>query len=141
MTTRTRITATPLYPGSLFPEDGTPVPITDTSTREAVRAVPDDGSWFAVEVAVSEQNRWTDGEGGELWRTAGTPKRHRVYVGTPLTADDLRARPNPEQYDILISNMRGNDWPRVVETRRGNFAPIERDDVVLTNADLAAMLR
>lgn len=139
MTTRTRITATPLYPGSFFPEDGRPVELPDASFEAALAAVTDDGGWFALQVTTVEQKRWDDGEGGELWKQIGAPiAAYRIYVGEEFTAEDIESWPTADQHDILLSNMRGNDWPTVVKTRRGNFQPVEHGDVVIAAAGAVA---
>jgi len=131
MTTRTRVTATPLYPGSFMPEEGRPVEIPDATSQTALAAVDDDGRWFALEVRTSTQKRWDDGAGGEMWTTEGAPTTYRIYLGETLTAADLEQRPDADSYAILLSNMRGNGWDRVVQTRRGNFQPVDANDVVV----------
>lgn len=130
-TTRTRITATPLYPGSFFPEDGRPVEIPDADSSTALATVGDDDGWFAVEVETATQKRWTDGDGGEMWTTVGEPSSYRIYVGEALTAVDIEHRNDGSDYRTLLSNMRGNGWERVVLTRRGNLQPLEPGDVVV----------
>jgi hypothetical protein len=136
-TTRTVITATPLYPGSLFPEDGRPVEIPDATPEAALATAGEDDRWFALDVRTTTQKRWTDGDGGEMWRVVEESSRYRIYVGEVLTADDLEHLPGIADYSILLSNMRGNGWERVVRTRRGNFQPIEPGDVVLAPAEAA----
>jgi len=130
-TLRTHITATPLYPGSFYPDEGTPVPLADTSPGTALRAVPDDDSWFAIEVYTATQKLWTDGEGGELWLTeVDRPhSSYRIYKGEKLSVSDVEALPGDNR--ILLANMRGNRWDAVVRTRRGNFQPLEDGDVVV----------
>ena len=137
-TIRIKITATPLYPGSLFAEDGRPVEIPDADPQTALAAVDDDGSWFALLVKTARQKRWTDGDGGELWRTVSELGRYHIFVGEELTAADIERWDDADQYAILLSNMRGNGWERVVRTRRGNFQPVEPGDVVVAPAELAA---
>jgi len=128
-TTRTRITVAPLYPGSLFPEDGRPVEIPDTDSATALAAVADDGRWFALEVRTTPQKRWTDGDGGELWTSTGEGSSYRIYAGESFTVADVEQLPG--DYSILLSNMRGNGWAKIVRTRRGNWQPLEGDDVVI----------
>ena len=123
-TTRTRITATPLYPGSFFPEDGRPVEIPDADPQTALTTVGDDDGWFALEVKTTTEKRWTDGDGGELWRTAAELSRYRLYIGEALTPADIEQLDDGQNYAILLSNMRSNGWERVVRTRRGNFQPV-----------------
>jgi hypothetical protein len=132
--TRTRITATPLYPGSFFPENGRPVEIPDADPETARAAVGDDEAWFALDVRTTTQKRWTDGDGEEMWRTAAELSRYRIYLGEVLTADDIERLDDGHDYSILLANMRGNGWERVVRTRRGNFQPVEPVDVVLPAA-------
>lgn len=130
-TTRTRITATPLYPGSFFPEDGRPVAVVNASPETVLAAVHDDGTWFALEVRTTLEKRWTDGAGGVMWTTTGSSTGYRIYKGETLTVADIERLPDADAHSILLSNMRGNGWERVVQTRRGNFQPIEPDDVVV----------
>jgi hypothetical protein len=129
--TRTRITATPQYPGSFFPEEGRPVVLLSDDPHTAIETVSDDGRWFALDVRTTTQKRWTDGDGGETWTTVGELARYRIYVGEALTAADVERLDDGQDYSILLSNMRGNDWQRVVRTRCGNFQPVEPGDVVI----------
>jgi hypothetical protein len=65
-----------------------------------------------------------------------TPKRRNVTARyylppcTVWTAEQLEMR-NAEEFGILISNMRGNGWERVVECRTHNWQPLMEGDVVL----------
>jgi hypothetical protein len=130
-TTRTKITATPLYPGSFFAEDGRPIELASDDPHTAITTVDDDGSWFALDVRTTTEKLWTDGAGGELWRTAAELSRYRIYVGQALTAADIERLDDGQDYRTLLSNMRSNGWERVVRTRRGNFQPVEPGDVVV----------
>lgn len=135
-TTRTRITATPLYPGSFMPEPGTPVEIPTNLTASALAAVEDDGRWFAIEVTTETQTRWSDGAGGERWASNGDATRFRIYAGETFTIADMEARNDDGRYEILLRNMRGNGWDPIVKTRAGNFQPKDPQDVVVAvNAD------
>lgn len=131
MTTRTKITATPLYPGSFFAEDGRPVELLSDDPHTAIATVADDGSWFALDVRTMTEKQWTDGDGGELWRPESELSRYRIYVGEALTAADIERLDDGHDYRTLLSNMRGNGWERVVRTRRGNFQPVDPGDVVI----------
>jgi hypothetical protein len=55
------------------------------------------------------------------------------YIGEVFTAVDIEKLPDPNgnRFDILLSNMRANGWPKVVRTSAGNFKPLEKDVVVL----------
>jgi hypothetical protein len=136
-TTRRRVTATPLYPGSLFPEDGRARVIPDSGTTAALAAMEGDNAWFCIEVRSTVHKRWTDGDGGEMWTRVSEQGRYRIYVGEELTgAADIEAWPDADDYRTLLANMDGNKWTTVVRTRRGNFQPVEREDVVLSAAEL-----
>ena len=50
-----------------------------------------------------------------------------TFLGEVLTAADIAKLPG--DHTILLSNMRCNDWPRVVRTVRGNFQPLREGDV------------
>lgn len=129
MTVRVRHTATPLYPGSFYPEEGRPVEISDASSGTALDAVPDDGRWFAVEVATHVEKRYASSAGDEMWVPSNSSDRYRIYIGELLTSDDVRALPG--DHTILLSNMQSNGWDPIVRTRRGNFQPLEEGDVVI----------
>lgn len=51
-----------------------------------------------------------------------------TYFGEVMTIDDVAKLPNTE---ILQSNMRCNEWSKVVRTVRGNFQSIDERDIVL----------
>ena len=53
-----------------------------------------------------------------------------TYFGKALTIEDVERLPKtrPDDYKILLSNMRNNNWPRVVLTICGNFKPLEECD-------------
>ncbi len=136
--TRTVITAAPLYTGSLFPEEGRLVEIPDADPQTALTVAADDGRWFALEVRTTTQKRWTDGDGGEMWRVIGESARYRIYVGELLTVADIEQLPDAADYAILLSNMRGNEWERVVRTRQGNFQPVAPVDVVIPSAEVTS---
>jgi hypothetical protein len=129
MTTRIRTTATPLYPGSFFPEEGSPVTIPDASPETALRAVSGDEGWFAVEVDTFTEERWTNGRGGEQWIAVSPRKSYRIYAGEELIAADI---PDIPENRILLRNMEGNGWRSVVRTRSGNFQPLADGDVVVS---------
>ena len=61
----------------------------------------------------------------------GQPKNYSgtYYFGRVMTVSDVRKEvPNS---DILISNMGGNGWKKVIRTRRGNFQPFGLEDKVV----------
>lgn len=48
-----------------------------------------------------------------------------------LTTEDVEELNTNGRYDILLSNMRGNGWGKVIKTRRGTFKPYEGDEVIV----------
>lgn len=49
--------------------------------------------------------------------------------GVVYSLNDIKAM--GQDFHILALNMEGNDWPKVVKTRAGNFQPFLDEDVVL----------
>lgn len=128
--TEIRKHATPLYPGSFFPEEGQTIQVPLISSDLEVAKWFDSEAWFAIEVTVAEYERWSTESGDEKWEPVkGTESKHRIYVGQVLDVDAVRA--TVADPTILLSNMRGNGWDRMVKTRRGNFQPLMADDTVL----------
>jgi hypothetical protein len=107
------------YPGSFFDEDET----REIAARGQIGKVPR-GAFGYQEW--DREERSIDGE-----TLKGQPKNRgpMVYFGEVLTADDVKKLPG--DHGILLSNMRGNNWPRVVRTVRGNFKPLTDDVCVL----------
>jgi hypothetical protein len=128
--TETRHHVTYLYPGFFFPEDGKRCQIGEPTVEQVQANSPDD-QWFAAEVSTQQYTRWTDGGGGEKWlpTEGSTRSKFRVLVGETLTAEDVAALDG--DHSILLSNMRSNRWDRVCRTRRGNFQPVDANDVVI----------
>jgi hypothetical protein len=55
------------------------------------------------------------------------------YDGKRLSFDDVlkRYEKDPDRYDILVRNMRGNQIDSVCETRYGTFRPLEDGDMTI----------
>jgi len=72
-----------------------------------------------------------DGKEQTAW--GARKKESGIYYpsGQVFTAETLRALKDGQAYDILIYNMECNGWKQVVRTRRGNFQPLETNDVIL----------
>jgi len=51
--------------------------------------------------------------------------------GKVYTLEDVKSMKPEKEYEILISNMEGNGYPKVVKTRHGGFVPFQKDDKVL----------
>ena len=69
--------------------------------------------------------------GGEVYDFAGVLALHRANGGTvePSEYGDIY---RGSDFDILLANMRGNDYQRVVHTPMGNWQPLEEGDEVLS---------
>ena len=52
-----------------------------------------------------------------------------TYFGKAYTLEKVKQQ--FPQHTILIRNMEGNGWDRVVQTRRGNWQPLEEGDTVI----------
>ncbi len=110
-----------LYPGIFLSEEETRA----VETRDVGGlAVPEGAFAFQfferLEIDV-------DGE-----RLVGKPRNRsgRYYPeGRVMTVADVLLDERDNR--ILISNMEGNGWDRVVKTRCGNYQPFTDDDVVL----------
>ena len=69
---------------------------------------------------------------GETLRGANQNYSGTYYFGTVMTKEQVEK--HVDKPNTLLSNMRSNNWDRVVKTRLGNFQPFNRDkDVILTN--------
>ena len=115
-----------LYPGSFYPEESV-LKVKTRAPEEIARKYP---KAFAFrfydltqkEVTVDGQKRTVSGQEKN--------KTGRYYPEAQLfTVAGLKALPG--DYEILISNMECNGWKHVVQTRRGNFQPFEKGDVIL----------
>lgn len=114
-----------LYPGSLFAEDEQVV----VKERNAEKVAKKYRQCFAfrfydlttAEVSVDGVRRVVSGE-----RKNVSPL---YYPGAKsYTLAEVKRLPDSR---ILASNMECNGWKRVVKTRRGNFQPLNKTDVIL----------
>lgn len=57
-----------------------------------------------------------------------------VYFGQVKTLAQVEqmARETPKRWDILLSNMRINEYKRIVQTKFGQSIPLNDDDTVLS---------
>lgn len=141
-----RVYARALYPGSLFPEEGASIRISDTTTTQRIIDQFSDrddhlGQWFAIEVIEQNWQFWWTSEDDSEWRPKqdGTRKTWRIYVGELLTNVEVAALPG--NHETLLSNMRSNGWDTVVRTRVGNFQPFQENDVVISPEAAGGELR
>lgn len=124
-----RHTATFLYPGAFLAEGG-PVRRIETPDVTGVLAASPDDRWFAAHVSTAVWTRFTSEEGDVLWKQMDALRTFTVHVGQEYTAEQVEQLPG--DHDILLANMRGNGWAKVVRTRCGNWQPVEVGDVVMT---------
>lgn len=116
-----------LYPGSLFPEES----VQKVETRNPNRmAKTVDASVFAFSYFDQTMDKITiDGEQQIVYGKRRNVSGRYYPGGKTFTAAQLKKLDG--DYGILISNMEGNGWKKVVRTRRGNFQPLEKGDVIL----------
>ena len=107
-----------LFPGSVIPEKE----VRQVENRD-IPEVPEGAFVYSF----FDLNRTVVGK-EEFW---GSRNNHsgKVYPNAQiLTVQDVKDQiPNS---DILVANMEGNGWDRVVRTRRGNFQPFNEGDSV-----------
>lgn len=112
-----------LYPGILFPEEST----YEVETRDPAKLdIPKGAYAFTF-----HDQEVTTFEGETL---TGKPKNHsaRYYIADNACVYTLEEVKNlfPDKR-ILISNMEGNGYKRVIRCNKGNFQPFEDDDVLI----------
>jgi hypothetical protein len=111
-----------LYPGIFLPEEST-MKVAHRDPITTARCYPAAYSFqfydlTTVEVIVDGKSRTASGDRKNL-----SPKYYpngRVLTQKEVASEDGDHR-------ILISNMEGNGWDRVVKTRAGNYQPFEKD--------------
>lgn len=140
MSTRTRITAEYLYPGSFFPESITRE-LPDSTLQAAIEHGPDEegyfkkDGWFGVVIRKITEKRYVADDGDETWLREGKPIEWKVIVGDVVHVDDPLIA--GDRFDILRSNIRSNSREPhkdlAVHTRCGNFQiASDWDQVVAT---------
>jgi len=116
------------YPGTLVDDYST----SEVSSREISQLKVPSGAFgfrfFDVLITASR----ADGEEIELRSDPFAWSPMFYYGGRIYTEAEVAAElPNSE---ILLSNMRGNDWNRVIQTRCGNFKPFTDEDILVEEA-------
>jgi hypothetical protein len=63
----------------------------------------------------------------------GKNKNHSgmTYFGKVYTLTEVKKMAKEKDMGCLVSNMESNDWPKVVQTIRGNWQPLEKGDTVI----------
>jgi hypothetical protein len=67
---------------------------------------------------------------GEILRGPSKNQSGMYYIGTIHDYMEVLTW-DPKEYGTLESNMRINEWEKVVKTKYGQFFPLEKDDRVL----------
>lgn len=107
-----------VYPGSFFSE----TTIKEVDTRDVRMDLPKGAfayRFFSRQVAMIHDET-----------LVGDKKDYSpmTYFGETFTVDQIKEMPG--DHSILIRNMEGNKWDRVVKTIRGNFLPLLEGDIV-----------
>ena len=66
---------------------------------------------------------------GEILKGEAKNKSGLFYFGELMTVKDVEEKLPKER--VLLSNMRSNNWDKIVRTRRGNFQPFNKGDKIL----------
>lgn len=117
-----------IYPGSLMSEEQSSA--IDHRDPALIKVV--DGA-FAFRFYDLKTLAGTLEDGSPVSKSERINISKTYYPGGELfTAEDVERLEPKKQYQILLSNMRGNDYKQVVRTRRGNFQPFdEKNDAVI----------
>lgn len=118
-----------LSPGSFYPETVKVARVGDLTPAELVRNGPN-APWHAVRVSrVVERLCHYDGDEDSptesFWQRVSTHQVHSLVIGEKLTLDGVEKLDESVvgRTDILLRNMRRNNWDFVVRTRCGNWQP------------------
>jgi hypothetical protein len=132
--TRKYVTATFLFPGSLFPEESERE--VDTKDPKAVAKLAPKGAFCFVLQGWVTKTTTVNGEDFEKTERDGKGTGRFYLGGTVYTLAQLKAKfgSDPDKR-ILISNIEGNDWGKAIQCRTGNWQPFTDQDVLL---DIAA---
>jgi hypothetical protein len=117
-------------PGTFFSEDTTrPIDDGPGLVERAATQAPPGAFCFTIQTVIASPPV-PDGEGGTLAVVPKVVNRSgRYYLGGRLY--DLDGVMALGGHDTLLSNMRGNGWARVIQTRSGNWQPFEAGDSLL----------
>lgn len=115
-----------LFPGSFYPEES----VHKVKARNPEAIAKKYPGCFAFTFYDRTQKETTvDGEPQTVYEKQKN-KTGRYYPdGQLFTVEGLKSLPG--DHETLISNMECNGWKHVVKTRRGNFQPFEKGDVIL----------
>lgn len=130
MTTRTRFLAEYLAPGAFMSESYGTRELAEPTTEQVLEHQPNE-NWFGARVSSVTEKMFRASDGEVAWVEENRPQLIFTVYNYGEIFDLERVKALGAGYDILVSNMEGNKWPRVVRTRLGNWQPLEDEDVVL----------
>jgi hypothetical protein len=135
MNRKIKYTATYLWPGS-FVDETASKPLPSPTLAAALAEMPEDRIYgshaFGFEITETPMKLFTSDDDEQRWLANGKSRRVGYwYFGEMMTLAEVGAQNTNGRYDILLSNMRGNDWSAVVRTIAGNFKPVEDGVTVL----------
>jgi hypothetical protein len=105
--------------------------VTSRDPASAARNAPESAFGFTFHERVIIRTE-VAGEVVTTRRAERNPSPVHYIDGEVMTAEQVACL--PERHDILLSNMRGNHWDRVVRARGGWFQPFSEDDVIVSAA-------
>lgn len=111
------------YPGSFFSEEESKE-IPKRNVASAIKGASPGAFAFQF---YDRTKIVVDGE--TLWGPVKNKSPKHYIGGRVYTLSEVEATFPTEK--ILISNMRGNGYKRVIKTRRGNFQPLGEHDVLV----------
>ena len=115
------------WPGSFFADNSEPHPVSDWDVTEAMK-IARDYKRLPYCFQFLTRERADDDLDSHVSERSGT-----FYIGgTVFTLDEIRAEHDPNNR-ILLNNMEGNKWDRVIRVR-GWTQPFEEGDHIVDNA-------
>lgn len=105
-------------PGSFFSESS----VKEVTDRSSPKNIPDNVfayRFYDIEEVVLN---------GEKLKSNTKNHSGMYYFGKAYTLSEIKE--NFPSQEILISNMKCNNWKKVVKTKMGNFQPLNENDVV-----------
>jgi hypothetical protein len=111
------------YPGLLFAESGDPHEVSSRNIEDI--SIPENATGFKF---FDRNEAVIDGQvlKGEIENESGW-----FYIGQEFAEKDIEAINTNGEYNILLDNLRFNDYKTVVKTRFGNWYPVwDKDQVV-----------
>lgn len=119
--------ATYYYPSIMCSGEGT-VELPENTVEAALKQMPTAAFAFTLYDVETQTATLEDGSSFEHDRTVY--RSGMIYpCAAAFTVDEVKALTGDHR--ILVGNMIGNGWQKVVRTRAGNFQPLLPDSVVI----------